>query len=567
MKTRVLVVDDSPTIRKVVSSILERHGYDAVTAADGQRALDILALEPDFDIVLVDFVMPRMNGFQFCRALRDREENASTPVVLMSARTDKIREQFVQQTGAIDAITKPFDAQALVAVIEHAMRRLRAGRLVPSVTALPDDEPDSDGGGAREQATPTADVDVRVATAAADLARQIAEAIAPAIAQLPGVAAESASERALASALVAHVSTDAMRALAYGAQALDFGGKGKLVLSGDLAIIPIGAVLQLLQIEQKTGLLVVSNAKSEVTIAMNAGLIDFVVSENAGDEFRLGRFFVEQGLITPAQLTEVLARQAEIAARVGRQGSRASVPPPALAAPPSSSPISSSRVTSVPPSSSSKVTLAPIAPIAPVAPVAVDLSSQDEETQPPPATAQRDSYTGLPSTPPLLGDVLMRGGYVSESHLREALARQSSELTYEVLRWQRGRFEFRKEPAVSSSGGPISARTHAATPKLGLPVAHVVMEGFRRVDEWRLIESRIDNFDAVLQPDRVAMSALDAASETPLTKAEIAMLDMVDGERTVRELIAASHMSSFDASKILYQLLEARLVRRRPATP
>jgi DNA-binding response OmpR family regulator len=122
-KTRILVVDDSSTIRKVVASILDRHGFEAVTATDGQHALDAIdAADPQFDLVLVDFVMPKMNGYQFCRALRAKTD-VSIPVVLMSAKSDKIREQFVQQTGAIDAISKPFDATALVAVIENAVRR------------------------------------------------------------------------------------------------------------------------------------------------------------------------------------------------------------------------------------------------------------------------------------------------------------------------------------------------------------------------------------------------------------------------------------------------------------
>src|SRR5262245_9732273 len=100
MPTRILVVDDSPTIRTVVSTILERMGYDPEVASDGQDAYEALASgEVKADLVLVDFVMPRMNGYQFCRAIRDNAELATTPIVLMSAKGDRIRDQFVQQTG------------------------------------------------------------------------------------------------------------------------------------------------------------------------------------------------------------------------------------------------------------------------------------------------------------------------------------------------------------------------------------------------------------------------------------------------------------------------------------
>ena len=120
MGARVLVVDDSPTIRKLVGAILERHNFEPVLAGDGFAGLDRLRFG-DIDLVLLDFVMPKMNGYQFCREMRADGKVGHLPVVLMSAKSDKIRGQFVQQTGAVDAITKPFDARGLVAVVENAI--------------------------------------------------------------------------------------------------------------------------------------------------------------------------------------------------------------------------------------------------------------------------------------------------------------------------------------------------------------------------------------------------------------------------------------------------------------
>lgn len=110
MGARILVVDDSPTIRKIVASILTRHHFEPLLAADGLEALELLG-KNSADLVLVDFVMPRMNGYQFCMTLRQNEALAKLPIVLMSAKGDKIRGKFVEQTGALDAITKPFDAR------------------------------------------------------------------------------------------------------------------------------------------------------------------------------------------------------------------------------------------------------------------------------------------------------------------------------------------------------------------------------------------------------------------------------------------------------------------------
>ena len=437
MTTRVLVVDDSPTIRKVVSAVLERHGFEAVQAADGQAALEKLtdsarAIKNDpadeagrIDIVLVDFVMPRMNGFQLCRAIRNDVELRATPVVLMSAKSDRIREHFVQQTGAIDAITKPFEAQALIAVIENAIRRSAEWR----------ERTERD----------------RVATDDADGAH------------------------------TSRPPSDQPTAL--------------VALQGDIAVIPVGAILQLLQIEARSGLLVITDGKTEVTMSVRNGLIDLVQARGAGSEFRLGRYFVEHGLVTTEDIDRIL-RDHKITSR----------PPPPEG---TSSGIARQAKTGM---------------------------TRDES---PSRIARR-----------LIGDLLVDSGRVTSDQLRDALARQSSELVYEVLRWPRGHFEFRL--------GPMPALAESA--QLALPVASVVMEGFRRVDEWRVVETGLGNFESILQPDSVAIEVADVER---LAKQEQRLLAMVDGECTVREIIEQSHMSSFDACKILFQLLEARLVRRR----
>jgi hypothetical protein len=149
--------------------------------------------------------------------------------------------------------------------------------------------------------------------------------------------------------------------------------------------------------------------------------------------------------------------------------------------------------------------------------------------------------------------MLLADGRVTEDQLRGALVRQASELLYELLRWQRGRFEFRHQPP-----SPQADRA-----KLSLPIASIVMEGFRRVDEWRVVEASLGSFESVLQRDPMAIEALGVER---LSRPEKLVLDTIDGERTVREIIAASHLSSFDACRILTQLLEARVVRRRAAS-
>ncbi len=97
--------------------------------------------------------------------------------------------------------------------------------------------------------------------------------------------------------------------------------------------------------------------------------------------------------------------------------------------------------------------------------------------------------------------------------------------------------------------------------RLGLPVASAVMEGFRRVDEWRLMEGTI-NFDQIVYVDP---AALDAVEADKLTRTDKLVLETINGQRTVNEIIKESAVSSFDAIKAIYQFLQSRVVRARSA--
>jgi CheY-like chemotaxis protein len=132
MPGRVLVVDDSATVRKIVRAVLEEAGYEVSDAPDGQQALEIIQRHP-FDLCLVDFVMPRLNGYQFAQAVRSIAHLRTLPIVLMSAKADQIGERFMRQTAAIDAITKPFPPDAILAVVAHALGRKDTSRPMPTL--------------------------------------------------------------------------------------------------------------------------------------------------------------------------------------------------------------------------------------------------------------------------------------------------------------------------------------------------------------------------------------------------------------------------------------------------
>ena len=151
----------------------------------------------------------------------------------------------------------------------------------------------------------------------------------------------------------------------------------------------------------------------------------------------------------------------------------------------------------------------------------------------------------------VLGEALAAAGLCSRDELTAALSQQSSELTYEVLRWSFGRFSFSRE----------APSPEADAAKLGLGVSGLVLEGFRRVDELRLMETTV-HFDQIVMLDPPVLESVGPAE---LSRGEQMILSAVDGTRTIAEVIRESCVGSFEAVKILYQFLQSRVLRTRAA--
>jgi hypothetical protein len=170
-------------------------------------------------------------------------------------------------------------------------------------------------------------------------------------------------------------------------------------------------------------------------------------------------------------------------------------------------------------------------------------------------TAVLDERARATTKPGLFGVDLVARGLITEAQLKQAMARQISEVIYETLRWTQGQFAFRSLPAESF---PALARDAA----LGISVDGLLLEGFRRVDEWRVIEREIGDFDLVFVPNE---NRIAEVARGQLTRDEIAVLEFVNGKTPVKDIIRALRLGSFDVSKILFRLLRAKLIRRRVA--
>ena len=119
---RLLVVEDESAIVDIVCRALRRHGYETESAGDGAAALDTAATRRP-DLVILDLMLPTMDGWEVCRRLRATPETASTPVIMLTARRDERDVLEGLEIGADDYIKKPFSLAELVARVRALLRR------------------------------------------------------------------------------------------------------------------------------------------------------------------------------------------------------------------------------------------------------------------------------------------------------------------------------------------------------------------------------------------------------------------------------------------------------------
>lgn len=118
----VMIVDDSPTEVHVMKTALEKHGFETVAAADGSECLE-LAKRVRPDLILMDVVMPGINGFQATRTLARDPSTQSIPVVMISTKSQETDKIWGLRQGAVDFLVKPVSANALVAKAQEVLSR------------------------------------------------------------------------------------------------------------------------------------------------------------------------------------------------------------------------------------------------------------------------------------------------------------------------------------------------------------------------------------------------------------------------------------------------------------
>lgn len=119
-KIKILVVDDESRMRKLVRDFLERQGFQVLEAEDGLKAMEIFYDDKDISLIILDVMMPKMDGWQVCREVR---QSSKVPVIMLTARSEERDELQGFELGVDEYISKPFSPKILVARVEAILRR------------------------------------------------------------------------------------------------------------------------------------------------------------------------------------------------------------------------------------------------------------------------------------------------------------------------------------------------------------------------------------------------------------------------------------------------------------
>ena len=119
-KMKILIVDDESRMRKLVKDFLVRSNYDVIEAEDGEEAIDIFFYDKEIDLILLDVMMPKLDGWQVCREIR---QASKVPIIMLTAKSDERDELLGFELGVDEYISKPFSPKILVARVEAILRR------------------------------------------------------------------------------------------------------------------------------------------------------------------------------------------------------------------------------------------------------------------------------------------------------------------------------------------------------------------------------------------------------------------------------------------------------------
>lgn len=124
MKPFIVIAEDEASVSELIRYNLESEGYETATANDGDEAM-LLLDERVPDLILLDWMLPKLSGIEICRRVRSRQETANLPIIMLTAKTEEADRVRGLETGADDYVTKPFSTNELMARVRAVLRRIR----------------------------------------------------------------------------------------------------------------------------------------------------------------------------------------------------------------------------------------------------------------------------------------------------------------------------------------------------------------------------------------------------------------------------------------------------------
>lgn len=133
MKPFVVIAEDESAVAELLRYNLESEGYETAIAGDGEETM-LLLDERTPDLILLDWMLPKISGIEICRRVRSRQETANLPIIMLTARTEEADRVRGLQTGADDYVSKPFSVNELMARVQAVLRRIRPALMEDVVT-------------------------------------------------------------------------------------------------------------------------------------------------------------------------------------------------------------------------------------------------------------------------------------------------------------------------------------------------------------------------------------------------------------------------------------------------
>lgn len=245
---KILDIDDSPTVQRLIEMILTTQGYQVILASDGEEGVAKARAEQP-EVILVDFVMPKMNGFQVCKTLKEDPKFKDTPIILVTSKGDKVGSKFVDVLGITEYFAKPFQPEELLAKIREVIDKKK--KVAPVAERAPDRE-------IRQPMT-----------------------AGPGVQAAQGVV-ESMVRSIVEQALQEFVQNDLPKMIQKELAKIRPGAAASPGIQGNLASVPIVEVMQMLGLQRQTGKLAINRSGEVIAVYFKEGMVVFTASNGNG---------------------------------------------------------------------------------------------------------------------------------------------------------------------------------------------------------------------------------------------------------------------------------------------